>query len=65
MTVQWNDSEPQGGLTGRRRYRSTEEGLVLQVEYTKYLRAYEHWALFWRDATGSDVPGETVVGLSN
>lgn len=67
MTVEWNDSGvpdhmPQGGeLTGYRRYVRTPLGLVLQVEYSVFMRMGK-WCNLWRDAVPDDViPSETVI----
>lgn len=46
-------------LTGRRRYLSTEEGLVLQVEVVDQGTAKPEFR--WRHATTDDVKLETVV----
>lgn len=40
-------------LTGRRRYKLTEEGLILQVERSRWNG--EAWKCGWEDATASDV----------
>lgn len=40
-------------LTGRRRYRSTYAGLILQVEFCYW--DYPQWRCEWRDADNNDV----------
>jgi hypothetical protein len=57
MTILENN--PLQGLTGRRRYRSTAEGLILQVE--DYYWQDAHWSFEWRDAAPRDVLGFEVV----
>lgn len=57
----------EGPLTGRIRYRKGQSvgcygKLILQVEYSKFLDAYKHWACFWRDAKPEDTQ-EAVVDL--
>lgn len=40
-------------LTGRRRYRATYAGLILQVEFCYW--DFPHWRCEWRDADTNDV----------
>lgn len=51
-------------LTGRRRYRSTEHGLILQVEFcfwdSEFCR-YGAWRCDWRDADIYDVMGIEIA----
>ena len=55
-----------GGLTGRRRYRATEEGLVLQVEECIWNDAAEgkpgRWINVWRDAYAGDLSESDLCG---
>lgn len=46
-------------LTGRRRYRSTEHGLILQVEECFW--DYPRWRCGWRDADTNDVMGIEIA----
>lgn len=52
-----NDQE----LTGRRQWRQTSEGLVLQVECSEFSPAQSAHMCYWRDALASDLTGETIV----
>jgi hypothetical protein len=51
MTILENNSLR--GLTGRRRYRDTQHGLILQVE--QYYWNATRWECDWYDAAVSDV----------
>lgn len=42
-------------LTGRRRYRDTYAGLILQVEFCWW--DFPRWRCDWRDADSYDVMG--------
>lgn len=53
------DNDPLSGLTGRRRYRDTEHGLILQVE--KYFWAGVRWECDWCDAASRDVMKAELV----
>lgn len=72
--IDWNDAEPMfpdflppsrenpTPLTGRRRFKITSEGLVLQVEYSKWSDVYMYHIYYWRDACSRDItPAETII----
>jgi hypothetical protein len=76
--IDWNDSEPgfpdhlppkvDGGLTGNRRFRVGKTvgcygALVLEVEYSVFVKTLGKWNNLWRPATAADItPAETVIG---